>query len=136
MKPDPLASSSTTPSTILSLRSSRLVGGVLVGRAVLGLGAAAAAAAAAPAARLRRLLGVGLGLGLGLGGLGLGLGLLGGGAVAVARLAGDDGVDQVIAAQAAIAVDPELVGQQVKVGERALLQLGAVKYGRHVRPLP
>ena len=40
-------------------------------------------------------------------------------------------LDQLGLAQAAEAVDAELVGEQVKVGERALLQLGAVQYCGH-----
>ncbi len=42
-----------------------------------------------------------------------------------AGLAREDGVDQVILAQTAEAVDAELVGEQVQVRERALLQGGA-----------
>ena len=118
------------------------------GRLGLGLGVAAAAAApATPAAArgprrgvgllvggLGRLRGVGgldrlgeLGLGLGLGTRGS-LGLRVGVRLGRAGLTGDDGVDQLGLAQAAEAVDPELVGQQVQVGERALLQLGAVEH--------
>jgi hypothetical protein len=85
-------------------------------------GTAATAAPAAPAATrlvvvaalLRALLG------LGLGDRGdRGDGLIG--------LPGDDRVDQLGLAQAAEAVDAELVGEQVQIGEWALLQSGAVQ---------
>src|SRR6185437_5526612 len=74
-------------------------------------GTAATAAATAPAATrlvvvaalLRALLGFGLGN------------------------RGDDRVDQLGLAQAAEAVDAELVGEQVQIGEWALLQSGAVQ---------
>ena len=56
---------------------------------------------------------------------------LGRGRRVVAGLAGEDRVDQVGLAQAAEAVDAELVGEQVQVGERALLQRGAVQDGGH-----
>src|SRR6185437_127515 len=77
-------------------------------------GTAATAAATAPAetrlvvvaALLRALLGFGLG--------NRGDGLI--------RLPGDDRVDQLGLAQAAEAVDAELVGEQVQIGEWALLQ--------------
>ncbi len=49
-----------------------------------------------------------------------------------ATLAREDGLDEIGLAQAAEAVDPELVGEQVQIGERALLQGGAVQDGRHV----
>jgi hypothetical protein len=58
-----------------------------------------AAAATSAARALGLLLLLGLGLGLGLGGR------------LVAGLPGDDGVDELLLAQAAEAVDAELVGQ-------------------------
>ena len=54
-----------------------------------------------------------------------GLGLVGAG------LALDDRVDQFGLAQPAEAVDTELVGEQVQIGEWALLQRGAVQNGGH-----
>ena len=56
------------------------------------------------------------------------------GAGLLAALAGEDRVDQVVLAQAAEVLDPELAGEQVEVGERALLEPGAVKHGGHVVP--
>ena len=55
------------------------------------------------------------------------LGLRLGGAGAVPGLAGEDRVDEVGLAQPAEAVDAELVGEQVQVGERALLERVAVQ---------
>ena len=164
MNAEPLPSSSTTPSATRSSASRpRLAPAALLALAavaVLVAAAAAAAAAAAPAAPARAAsssvapssasasssastsasgsLSAGLArrgaprlrparVGLGL------LGLLGRSAV-LARLLGDDRVDQVGLAQAAEAVDAELVGDQVKVGERAALERVAVQDGRHGTP--
>ena len=57
-----------------------------------------------------------------------GVAALGAGEV-VAGLLRDDRVDQVELAEAAEAVDAELVGEQVEVGERGLRERGAIKYG-------
>ena len=113
--------------------AARAGGRVLVGGAVLlglGLDAASASASAsvstsesatgAALARERRR-GLGASSSSHLGGRRLGAGL-----------ARDDRVDQVGLAQAAEAVDAELVGDQVEVGERALLERVAVQDGRHV----
>jgi hypothetical protein len=87
----------------------------------VGLGAGAAARLGRLRLRLRLRRGLRLHLGLGLGRC-----------RPVAGLARDDRVDQVLLAQPAEAVDAELVGDQVEVGERALLERVAVQYGRHV----
>ena len=124
MKPEPLASSSTTPSTTWSPAGS--------GRSSP---ASSSVAPSSPRARGRprpprrprrgRLAAspsTGSGSAPPVGSARLGLaGRLGAG------LAGDDGVDQLLLAQTAESVDAELVGEQVKVGERALLQLGPVQ---------
>src|SRR5207248_2808873 len=73
-------------------------------------------------------LGLGFRLGLGLrlfGGLALRLGLA---AVAVPG-AGQQRLDQLLAAQPAVALDPELRRDRAEVGERALLELFAVQDG-------
>ena len=178
-KPEPLANSSTTPSTAVSSsrspsRPSR------PSRALAAVATPAAARCAAPdappprrrrpSALTRSLLGLrldllrldlGLGLflllGLGLvvlavrdglvGGLaapaaaaaaaraGLGLGgdlvdgLLGDRLGVVAALVGDDPVDEVGLAQTAEAVEAELRGDRVQIGEGARLQGGAGQHG-------
>src|SRR5947209_7154145 len=84
-----------------------------------GKAAASPPAAAAPARTLRLGLRVGLGLGLWLW-LWLGVGVRLGGVPAALAL--DDGVDQVGLAHPAEAVEPELGGDHVQVGERTGLE--------------
>ena len=79
---------------------------------------AAAAAAPAPAAGRRLLVVVAT----------AGVAALGAGEV-VAGLLGEDRVDQIVLAKTAEAVDAELVGEQVEIGERGLRERGAIKYG-------
>ena len=130
-----MASSSTAPSTARS-SAARAARGRLVavherGIAVrLLVAAAAAAAAPAAAAALGRVLVVAKPAARGLRD---GRPASGSAATSSAsrRLAREDGVDELGLAQAAEAVDAELVGEQVQVGERALLQGGAVQDGGH-----
>jgi hypothetical protein len=85
--------------------------------------AGAAAAAAAPAAGRRLFVVVAT----------AGVAALGAGEV-VAGLLGEDRVDQVVLAKTAEAVDAELVGEQVEIGERGLRERGAIKYDDMVSP--
>src|SRR5439155_18143741 len=112
------------PAAARGLGLGLLVAGALVGGALLGVlvavAAAAAAAATVPAPAGRRL----------------GLLLLGArGGRLLPALLDEDGVDEIGLAQPAEAVHAELVGDQVQVGQRALLQRGAVQYGSHAGPL-
>ena len=108
------------------LRAATATGG-LVGRLVVAAivlvvaavaRAGAAAAAPAPAAGRRLFVVVAT----------AGVAALGAGEV-VAGLLGEDRVDQVVLAKTAEAVDAELVGEQVEIGERGLRERGAIKYG-------
>src|SRR5215212_824241 len=127
MKAEPLPSSSTTPAA----PAAPAVRGVLVRRALLdlllaldlGVGLGAARAARPGGGRLLLRRGGRLRLRLGRG-PGVRAGTRTG-------LAGDDRVDQLRLAQAAKAVDAELVGDQVEVGERALVERVAVEHGSH-----
>src|SRR5439155_20956889 len=98
-----------------------------------------------------RSLGLGLGLGLplalvgvtartpapataptaarALGGLGVRSGVLDCAGAVLAALAGEDRVDEVGLAQPAVAVDAELGGERVQVGERAVLEAAAIQDG-------
>ncbi len=51
--------------------------------------------------------------------------------VVLAGLLGDDRVDQVGLAEAAVAVHAELVGEQVEIGKGRLREGGGVEHGRH-----
>ena len=129
-----MPSSSIAPSTSLSstgsfvggLRAAAAAAGglvfferVVVAVVVVAAPAARAAAAAAAAAAGRGVLVVVAAAGVAA---------LGAGEV-VAGLLGEDRVDQVVLAEAAEAVDAELVGEQVEIGERGLRERGAIKYG-------
>ncbi len=100
----------------------------LDGRAVVLVAAAATPATAPAAGALGLIVAVALGGRGSLDDLGLlgGLIHLGGTGLAL-----EDRVHELGLAQTAEAVHTELVGEQVQVGQRALLQSGAIQDGRH-----